>query len=88
MGYVMISVDLDEAYEGMSRRDKLNMLEWLYDDGFFDNHPKKEIRRHGYCDEDSFDEIEFKSAIMKIQDAYYRLTPEQEEDIKKIAKTL
>lgn len=88
MPYVRIDIDLDEIYDEMDRHDKREMASWLFDDGVLESHPNPEIRKLVRGEEDSVGEKELKDALDKLWNAYHRLSNEEEELIKKIAKRL
>lgn len=88
MPYVRIDIDLDEIYDEMDRHDKREMASWLFDDGVLGSHPNLEIRKLVRGEEDSVGEKELKDALDKLWNAYHRLSNEEEELIKKIAKRL
>ena len=85
MSYVRIDVDLDDVYNEMDRRDKQIMAEWLHDDGILDKHPNPEIRKVVRGDDESPGEAELRDNLLKLWNAHYQLSNEDEEMIKKIA---
>jgi putative NIF3 family GTP cyclohydrolase 1 type 2 len=69
----------------MDRRDKQNMAEWLYDDGILGTHSNQEIRTLVRGKEESSSEVELRDNLLKLWNAHYQLSNEEEEMIKKIA---
>lgn len=88
MSWVRIDVDLDEVYNEMSRNDKRDMAEWLYEDGILESHPNPEIRKVVRGDRESPGEKELRDNLLRIWNSYYQLTQEDEEIIKKITNKL
>lgn len=85
MSYVRIDVDLDDVYNEMDRRDKQIMAEWLYDDGILGTHSNQEIRTLVRGKDESPGEAELRDNLLKLWNAHYQLSNEDEEMIKKIA---
>jgi putative NIF3 family GTP cyclohydrolase 1 type 2 len=85
MPYINVHVDLDDIYDDMDRRDKQNMAEWLYDDGILGTHSNQEIRTLVRGKEESSSEVELRDNLLKLWNAHYQLSNEEEEMIKKIA---
>ena len=88
MSYVRIDVDLDDVYDGMDRRDKQTMAEWLHDDGILEKHPNPEIRKVVRGDDESPGEYEFRNNLTKLWNSHYQLSNEDQEIIKQIANKL
>jgi hypothetical protein len=88
MAYVRVDVDLDDVYNGMDRRDKQLMAEWLHDDGILDKHPNPEIRKVVRGDDESLGESELRDNLTKLWNGYYRISKEDEEIIKQISNKL
>ena len=88
MSYVRIDVDLDDVYDGMDRRDKQTMAEWLHDDGILEKHPNPEIRKVVRGDDESPGEYEFRNDLTKLWNSHYQLSNEDQEIIKQIANKL
>jgi len=88
MSWVRIDVDLDEVYGEMSRNDKIDMAEWLHEDGILGSHPNPEIRKIVRGNEESFDEKELRDNLTKLWNGHYQLSNEDEEIIKQIASKL
>jgi hypothetical protein len=84
MSSVRVYVDLDEVYDEMDRSDKRTMAQWLHDDGILESHPNPEIRKIVRGNEESQGEKELRDNLTKLWNAYYRMTKEDEELIKKI----
>ena len=85
MPYINVHVDLDDIYDDMDRRDKQNMAEWLYDDGILGTHSNQEIRTLVRGKEESSGEAELRDNLLKLWNAHYQLSNEEEEMIKKNA---
>ena len=88
MPYINVHVDLVEIYDDMDRRDKQEMAEWLHDDGILETHHNTEIRKLVRGEEETQGEKELRDNLLKIWDAYHRLSNEDELLIKKIADKL
>ena len=88
MPYINVDVDLDDIYDNMSRSDKRDMAEWLYDDGILGSHPNPDVRKLIRGDEESFDEKELRDDLTKLWNGHYQLSREDEEIIKQIANKL
>lgn len=85
MGSVRVYVDLDDVYDEMDKRDKMNMVQWLYEDGILETHTNPEIRKIVRGNEESQGEKELRDNLTKLWKSYYQLTKEEEELIKQIA---
>lgn len=85
MSSVRVYIDLDDVYGEMDRRDKMNMVQWLYEDGIIETHTNPEIRRLVRGDLESQGEKELRDSLMKLWNNYYQLTNEEEELIKKLS---
>jgi hypothetical protein len=85
MSSVRVYVDLDDVYDEMDRSDKRTMVQWLHDDGILESHPNPEIRKVVRGDEESQGEKELRDNLTKLWNAYYRMSKEDEELIKKLA---
>lgn len=88
MSWISVDVDLDDIWNGMSRSDKIDMSERLYDDGVLGSHTNPEIRRLVRGDDESHGESELRSDLSKIWDSYYQLSNEDCEIIKQITNKL
>ena len=88
MSGVRVYVDLDDVYDEMDRRDKMNMVQRLYEDGVIETHTNPEIRRLVRGDLESQGEKELRDSLMKLWNNYYQLTNEEEELIKNISNRL
>lgn len=85
MSSVRVYIDLDDVYDEMDRRDKMNMAQWLYEDGILDTHTNPEIKKLVRGDMESQGEKELRDNLSKLWNNYYRLTNEEEELIKKLS---
>ena len=85
MSSVRVYIDLDDVYDEMDRRDKMNMAQWLYEDGILDTHTNPEIKKLVIGDMESQGEKELRDSLMKLWNNYYQLTNEEEELIKKLS---
>jgi hypothetical protein len=88
MSIISIDVDLGDIYDEMSRYDKEQMAEWLYEDGFLSNHKNSNIRRTVRGSEESFGEEHLRKDLTKLWDGYYQLSNEDIETINKIANKI
>ena len=90
MIYINAGVDLDDIYDDMSRHDKEQMAEWLYEDGFLSNHKNSNIRELvlGPGTTETFDQGVFSNNLLKLLEGYYSLSNEDIETINKIANKI
>lgn len=86
MNWINISVDLDEVYGGMSRSDKMNMAEWLYEDGILGDHTNPKIRKMVRGDNESQGEKEFKDNLSKLWRSYYQMNDDELSKVEEISK--
>jgi len=66
MPYINIDLDLDDIYYEMSRYDKNEMAELLFEDGILENHKNSNIRKLVRGSEESFDEEQFRNNLTKL----------------------
>ena len=88
MPYINIDLDLDDIYDEMSRYDKNEMAEWLFEDGILENHKNSNIRKLVRGSEESFDEEQFRNNLTKLWNSFYQLSNEDIEIIEKLANKL
>lgn len=85
MAYVSIDVDMDDILWGLSDREKQNLVDDLYDDGYYQQKLEKQLN----SDDDStvsMNEQLFRAEISKIRGNYLNLTPSELEILSAIAK--
>ena len=75
MAYVNINVDLWEIYGDLTKREKLELLEWLDEDGFTEIPINTPPEKGGLMNE------EFSRVCGKLAKSYYRMSKEDEETI-------
>ena len=80
MAYVNINVDLWEIYGDLTKREKLELLEWLDEDGFTEIPINTPPEKGGLMNE------EFSRVCGKLAKSYYRMSKEDEETIVRIMK--
>ena len=85
MSSVRVYIDLDDVYDEMDRRDKMNMAQWFYEDGILDTHTNPDMKKLVRGDMESQGEKELRDNLSKLWNNYYRLTNEEEELIKKLS---
>jgi len=83
-----INVDLNDIYDEMSKYDKNEMAELLFEDGILENHKNPNIRKLVRGSEESFDEEQFRNNLTKLWDSFYQLSNEDIEIIEKLANKL
>ena len=88
MPYINIDLDLDDIYYEMSRYDKNEMAELLFEDGILENHKNPNIRKLVRGSEESFDEEQFRNNLTKLWNSFYQLSNEDIEIIEKLANKL
>lgn len=83
MTYISVDVDLDEIYDSMSKREKQEMLEVLFEDGF---------RPEGFenigGESNTPLQTIFEDNLHKIRNGYFQLEKEEFDLITKIANRL
>jgi hypothetical protein len=88
MAYVEVDIDLDDFYDDLSHWEKDELVEKLIKDGFEMKDPNKEYEE----DEEEFNgtplDYAWRDMIKKINNSRYQLTPEQEEVLFNLAKSL
>ncbi len=86
MAYINMDIELDEIIDGLSSYEKQELVDSLYDDGFYQKELEKEIE--GYYDSDnvSLNEQLFREQPGKISSNFLSLTDEEQELILKISK--
>ena len=80
MAYVNITVDLWEIYGDLTKREKLELLDWLDEDGLTEIPMDTPPSNSGLMNE------EFSRVCGKLAKSYYRMDKEDEETIIKIMK--
>jgi hypothetical protein len=85
MSSVRVYVDLDDVYDEMDRRDKENMAQWLFEDGFLESHTNPKIKMI-YSDKDSYMEDSFKKTLGSLWDKYYQMSEEDIQLIENLSK--
>lgn len=88
MSWIRIDIDLDDIYNEMSRQDKQNMAQWLYEDDILETHPKSTIRTLVKGNEGSFGEEQLRNDLSKLWNGYYQLSNKDIEIIKTITNKL
>jgi len=83
MTYISVDIDLDEIYSSMSKREKQEMLEVLFEDGF---------RPEGFenigVESNTPLQTIFEDNLQKIRNGYFQLEKEEFDLITKIANRL
>ena len=93
MAYVEVDIDLDDFYDDLGEWEKEELVEKLIKDGYEMKDPNREYEEEG-GDVDSEDfngnplDYAWKGMIKKIDNSRYQLTPEQEEVLFNLAKSL
>ena len=77
MSYVSVDVDIDDVLWGMSSRDKQELVDDLYDDGYIPKQVQKQVIRYN---------DDFSNACKKLIGQSWRLSREEEEFIINISK--
>ena len=80
MAYVNINVDLWEIYGDLTKREKLELLDWLDEDGLTEIPMDTPPSNSGLMNE------EFSRVCGKLAKSYYRMSKEDEETIVRIMK--
>ena len=76
MTWISVNIDIDDIYDELSKSDKEDLAEALYEDGILEDHPNKNISRLVLSDKTSFDEEQFQRNIGKLFYCYHRLDEE------------
>jgi hypothetical protein len=77
MSYVSVDVDLDDVLWGMTSRDKQELADELYEDGYIPKQVETQLNKHT---------DDFSEACKKLMGQAWRLTREEEEFITNISK--
>ena len=77
MSYVSVDVDIDDVLWGMSTKEKQNLVDDLYDDGYTPTQIQDQMDKHT---------DDFSEACKKLVGQAWRLTREEEEFIINISK--
>ena len=86
MAYINMDIDLDDILDGLNDKEKQELIDELYNDGFYQRKLEKQIEGNYDYDKASLNEQLFREQIGKITSNYLNLTTEEEEIIQKIAK--
>jgi hypothetical protein len=86
MAYINMDIDLDDILDGLNDKEKQELIDELYNDGFYQTKLEKQIEGNYDYDNASLNEQLFREQIGKITSNYLNLTTEEEEIIQKIAK--
>jgi hypothetical protein len=84
MPYISIDIDLDDIISDLSGRELQNLVDDLYEDGYYQKKLEKKLNE-GYS-ELSITEQEFRDNLMKLKLNYLSLSNEELEIIEKLAK--
>jgi|688.fasta_scaffold245185_1 hypothetical protein len=86
MTYINMNIDLDEIIDGLSSYEKQELVDELYQDGFYQKELEKQIEGFYDYDNASLNEQMFREQLAKISSNYLSLTNEEQEIILKISK--
>ena len=86
MAYINMDIDLDDILDGLNDKEKQELIDELYNDGFYQTKLEKQIEGNYDYDNASLNEQLFREQIGKITSNYLNLTTEEEEIIQKIGK--
>ncbi len=86
MTYINMNIDLDEIIDGLSSYEKQELVDELYQDGFYQKELEKQIEGFYDYDNASLNEQMFREQLGKISSNYLSLTNEEQEIILKISK--
>jgi len=86
MTYINMNIDLDEIIDGLSSYEKQELVDELYQDGFYQKELEKQIEGFYDYDNASLNEQMFREQLDKISSNYLSLTNEEQEIILKISK--
>jgi hypothetical protein len=81
-----MNIDLDEIIDGLSSYEKQELVDELYQDGFYQKELEKQIEGFYDYDNASLNEQMFREQLDKISSNYLSLTNEEQEIILKISK--
>jgi hypothetical protein len=81
-----MNIDLDEIIDGLSSYEKQELVDELYQDGFYQKELEKQIEGFYDYDNASLNEQMFREQLAKISSNYLSLTNEEQEIILKISK--
>jgi hypothetical protein len=81
-----MNIDLDEIIDGLSSYEKQELVDELYQDGFYQKELEKQIEVFYDYDNASLNEQMFREQLGKISSNYLSLTNEEQEIILKISK--
>jgi hypothetical protein len=81
-----MNIDLDEIIDGLSSYEKQELVDELYQDGFYQKELEKQIEGFYDYDNASLNEQMFREQLGKISSNYLSLTNEEQEIILKISK--
>lgn len=84
MPYINIDIDLDDIISDLSERELQNLVDNLYEDGYYQKKLEKKLE-DGYYNI-SITEQEFRDNLAKLKLNYLSLTNEELEMIEKLAK--
>jgi len=92
MAYVEVDIDLDDFYDDLGEWEKEELVEKLIKDGYEMKDPNREYEEDVDVDSVEFNgnplDYAWKAMIKKIDHSRYQLTPEQEEMLFNLAKSL
>lgn len=91
MAYVEVDIDLDDFYDDLDSWEKEELVEKLIKDGYEMKDPNREYEEDDVDSEDFNGnplDYAWKEMIKKIDKSRYQLTPEQEEVLFNLAKSL
>ena len=86
MAYINMDIDLDDILDGLNDKEKQELIDELYNDGFYQRKLEKQIEGKYDYDKASLNEQLFREQIGKITSNYLNLTTEEQEVIQKIGK--
>jgi hypothetical protein len=81
-----MNIDLNEIIDGLSSYEKQELVDELYQDGFYQKELEKQIEGFYDYDNASLNEQMFREQLGKISSNYLSLTNEEQEIILKISK--
>jgi hypothetical protein len=90
MAYINVDVDIDDVLDSLSDREKQNLVDELYDEGFYQSEFESQLDASGEFGADyanaSVPHGLYLEAVVKLRSNYLNLTPVEEEIIMSIAK--
>lgn len=86
MTYINVDIDLDEIIDGLSSYEKQELVDDLYNDGFYQKELEKQIEGSYDYDNVSLNEQLFREQLGRISSNYLNLSAEEQEIIQKISK--